>query len=178
MNIWILGNGFDIHHNLPTNYINFLNTVVFLRDNYNTSIDTVGKVFGNDILLQRDKQIKKSYNKYGRVYDLIPLEQKRIEFLVEKAKSNQWFIYFSKTLNNNIGWIDFEKEVSKVINSFIEFIGSIKHVTGRIQFPHQRLDIKYICESFDFLSKKGLKIYLIVPNHMKCLMNLTPRTNH
>jgi len=27
MNVLFLGNGFDLHHHLPTKYINFLNTI-------------------------------------------------------------------------------------------------------------------------------------------------------
>ena len=35
MNVFLLGNGFDLYHKLPTKYINFLNTVEFLRNYYN-----------------------------------------------------------------------------------------------------------------------------------------------
>ena len=154
MNIWILGNGFDIYHNLPTNYINFLNTVDFLRNNYNTTIDTVGKVFGNEILLNRDRQIKKSYDKYGSVYSSILLDPERINFLINKAESNQWFIYLLKILNNDIGWIDFEKEVSRVLDLFGELITLNKETNGRILFPPKKPHVQFICETFDFFIKK------------------------
>lgn len=31
MKVLLLGNGFDLNHKFPTSYINFLNTVMFLK---------------------------------------------------------------------------------------------------------------------------------------------------
>lgn len=42
MDILLLGNGFDLYHKLPTKYINFLNTVKFLQNNFSeTDMTTI-----------------------------------------------------------------------------------------------------------------------------------------
>ena len=58
MNVFLLGNGFDLHHKFPTGYLNFLNTLSFLVENYDDSINTVGQVFGNQELQKKDAFIK------------------------------------------------------------------------------------------------------------------------
>ncbi len=85
MNIFLLGNGFDLKYNLPTSYSNFIHTVNFLKDNYNSSVDTIGQVFGNEALQVQDSAIKVSYEKYKCVYDAIPLSQEVMLDLVDKA---------------------------------------------------------------------------------------------
>ena len=92
MNIFILGNGFDLCHDLPTSYVSFLHTVNFLKDNYNEKMDTVGKVFGNEFLLTNDRLISKSYMKYNVIYNKTSLNKDKMSFLVKKAKNNMWFL--------------------------------------------------------------------------------------
>jgi len=48
MNIFLLSNGFDLHHDLPTNYFNFLNTVNCIKNEILCdSYSNVGEVFGD-----------------------------------------------------------------------------------------------------------------------------------
>ena len=47
MNVLLLGNGFDLNHDMPTLYNDFLQTVNFLIQRTVMEGDTLGKIFGN-----------------------------------------------------------------------------------------------------------------------------------
>ena len=53
MNIFLVGNGFDLHHKFPTRYIDFLHTMGFLIQNKDETYTTIGKIFGNADLQQK-----------------------------------------------------------------------------------------------------------------------------
>ena len=54
MNVYLLGNGFDLHHKFPTRYIDFLHTVQFLSENCEQEFSMVGDVFGNESLKSKN----------------------------------------------------------------------------------------------------------------------------
>lgn len=119
MDILLLGNGFDLYHKLPTKYINFLNTTIFLKENYNESeMTTIGKVFNDERLYSIDNEIKECYEKYYATYSNFPLNVEAIHNLIELANKNIWFKYLSQLINKDITWIDFEKEIEKVVYAF------------------------------------------------------------
>ena len=86
MDILLLGNGFDLYHKLPTKYINFLNTVKFLQENFNeTDMQTIGKVFNDERLYGIDSGIKECYEKYYTTYSNFPLNIEDTKKLIELA---------------------------------------------------------------------------------------------
>lgn len=153
MELYLLGNGFDLYHRLPTKYNNFLHTVEFLLKYYDESMDTIGKVFGDSRLQEQDGWIKLCYETHKSYFDAIWLDSQIILGLVEKAKDNLWFSYLLKSYNRDLGWIDFEKEVSKVIDAFRSFFNQYEYAKGidakytldKIHVSHQ-----YIIKQFPF----------------------------
>ena len=117
MNIFLLGNGFDRHYSLPTDYADFLNTFDHLCKNQSDSINTVGDVFRELSKDEKNKRIRESYEKYGKCFDSTNLPQDEIVKLTDKAKENSWFQYFvkCKCKIKGQGWIDFEKEIKRVL---------------------------------------------------------------
>lgn len=118
MNIFLLGNGYDLHHTFPTRYIDFLNVVGFIIEKEGTTFSTIGEVFSNPQLQEKNKFIKDAYEKHSRIYDGIVLDKEQLCQMLELAKKNSWFKYFDETCNRELGWIDFEKEIAFVISSF------------------------------------------------------------
>ena len=118
MKILFLGNGFDLYHCFPTRYIDFLDVTNFIRDYFDDSIEFVGEVLGDERLQQINSNIGHCYETHRNAYDRTLLDKKKIYILLEQARSNVWFNYLSETVNKNIGWIDFEKEISKVVDAF------------------------------------------------------------
>ena len=163
MNLFLLGNGFDLHHSFPTTYINFLNTTRFLIGNYNDSIKTIGDVFGKEELQLIDSRIKECYQKHLSIYNDIVLDKEKIQSLIDNAIKNKWFKYFSNCFNKDIGWIDFEKEIALVIDAFDNFFEKYLdgfHVEkGKLAFdlddyPQNTID-NYIIKQFDFFYEKA-----------------------
>lgn len=125
MNIFILGNGFDLSHFLPTKYENFLHTVLFLQKNYNSSMQTVADVLGNPELCQNDNFILKCFNKHKESYKKVQINSEDINHLLDIANKNIWFSYLTKSFNEDLGWIDFEKEIAVVVKAFINFFEDV-----------------------------------------------------
>lgn len=140
MNIFLLGNGFDLHHNLPTNYIDFLDTVDFLsrRISYD-SCSTVGEVFGNPKLTESNKTIENCNEKYKSVYESVMVSSDNIRQLVDLANKNDWFKYMLECYRKNATWIDFEQEISHVCDLFKEYFN-----TNR---KYKKLNVKKECEA-------------------------------
>lgn len=150
MNILLLGNGFDLWHNLPTSYACFLHTVNYLKDNSQIDFNTINDVFKQDELQLKEKQIKTCYEQYKSIYYKIKLDKEKINFLIEKASSNMWFNYFSQSLNRDIGWIDFEKEIARVINAIRLYIKKENKVNKNDSQIAITREISYILKNFDF----------------------------
>lgn len=128
MNITLLGNGFDLYYKLPTKYVNFLNTVHYLASNNLFNLQTLGDVFGNSELQENDPWIAASYQAYKEIYDATPFTFDDADKL-KAISENMWFQYLWDSLNNDIGWIDFEKEIAFVAKCFQE---RFSHASGSV----------------------------------------------
>ena len=159
LNILLLGNGFDLHHKFPTAYIDFLHTIKFLVGHYDEStMKTVASVFGDERLKSRCKNIESSFVEYERFYKETPLDNDKVISIIEKAKTNMWFKYFSTAVEKELTWIDFEKEISEVISTFREFFaGNGLNFSFNARLSSERA--RYIFRQFAFFTER-------VPNAM------------
>ena len=132
MNVFLLGNGFDLGHNFPTAYIDFLKTTKFLVDYYDESWDKVGSVFGHPELQKLDTNIKRSYQRHSMIYDHTDLDKDRISSLVNEAKKNIWFRFLLQSFNCDIGWIDFEKEIARLEGELATVAKEIARASGKL----------------------------------------------
>lgn len=152
MNVLMLGNGFDINYKLLTKYINFLNTVNYISTVTLVDAQTVGDILGAEKLQHMDSDIVKSYNEYKQAYNNTPLPREAIEKLSKLAEENYLFSFLLNSFNRDVGWIDFEKEISVIINSFREYLEKeylifdmnrhfestiCRHVIGCFDYFHQ-----------------------------------------
>lgn len=122
MNILLIGNGFDLMHWLPTKYENFLHTINFLKRCYTSDMKTISSIMGNSKLHEADQWISKCYDRYKAGWDKAPVLEQDIQNLVDIANKNMWFSYLSESLNEDLGWIDFEKEVAFVVSTLSEVL--------------------------------------------------------
>lgn len=107
MNILVIGNGFDLAHKLPTRYNDFIGFVERFLNIINTP----------QILQQGElKNTEKTVYKY--IDHLIFNEQQLCKELEQLVKDNIWIEYFLQNpMYQKENWIDFENEISKVIQS-------------------------------------------------------------
>lgn len=124
MNILMIGNGFDLAHGLPTKYKDFLNFVQVYEECYQTEII-------DSKIVEADSDIKKfirelfelRYNDGDSIRDVEnrpkrESAKKLIEELHELIHDNFWIEYFLQcSMYQKENWIDFESEISKVIQS-------------------------------------------------------------
>lgn len=124
MNILIVGNGFDIAHNLKTSYGDFLkfaNTFVELYPNYlkenhswNDDEDRTYVKFILEVL--RESQVNDVYKEIvSELYCLL--------------EGNIWIRHFNEVIIPP-NWIDFEKEISRVIQKIDRWIYNSKSLYG------------------------------------------------
>lgn len=136
-NILIIGNGFDLAHGLPTKYSDFLKFVEILDDATNGLYQGSKNQFINSRL--EDSTINEKIKQ-----DLISIfDKKRSNNLTKNEEEliglicdNFWIKYFKKNKNYiNENWIDFESEISKVIQRFEKFFVDIRSGKERKSKP-------------------------------------------
>lgn len=166
MSILLAGNGFDLYHNLPTKYENFLHTMEYIiHHNKNEIINKpIGNIFSS--IENKDSLIKSAYEKYKSAYDEIYFKEEDLDEILSLS-NNLWLNYFIEIFDRDLGWIDFEREISIVLNSFKEyFIDTNKHINQYLnQYQELNLNAKHdfnqhmrfnrILIYFPFFIKKG-----------------------
>ena len=112
MNILVIGNGFDLAHELPTTYQDFLKFVEVMKQVLSGETEA-SRIDWKDIDFRIEEQIR-----YILLLgsDEIILQKRKWEKLIV---DNCWIEYFLQC-QSYIGenWIDFESEISKVIQEF------------------------------------------------------------
>lgn len=116
MDVFMIGNGLDLHYCLPTTYTSFLRTVenISKRISAGESITSVAQVFKNEELHNSDWALKNCFNRYESKYDAA-LEQTELQRAFGTAFDNMWFSYLLHSFGTGKSWIDFEREINQVI---------------------------------------------------------------
>ncbi len=149
-NILLLGNGFDLYYKLPTKYDNFLHVVNYLQSNQNIKFEHIGDVLSQKSLQDLDAFIAQCYNAHKQTFDATLLNKDDIVKIISLTTNNRWFSYLNKVFNKDVGWIDFEKEISFVLNCFEE---AFKKST-LVHFKADEKYVQYVIELFEFYIDK------------------------
>lgn len=140
MNILVVGNGFDLSHGLPTEYRDFLRfTDVFLAYLKNGGSH-----------LSHEKSIP-----FAEYFDKLFFTSRApgiIEELEYLIYSNVWIKYFKETQLEK-GWIDFEKEISRIIQALDEVRSSI-HRQNQLKISPSNMDLHHANLLRPFLVKE------------------------
>ncbi len=127
MDCFMIGNGFDLHYCLPTAYTSFVQVVKYLCAQVKTgkAVYSVAQVFRGIVMLEHsDMAICNCYNLYKDQYDS-PLGDE-VKKLVEYGNNNVWFSYLSNTYILHPQWVDFEKEISQVLNTLTNCFDKVR----------------------------------------------------
>lgn len=128
--ILVIGNGFDLAHELPTKYINFLTFLKSFRENAfinqkNASSEYI--IFETDdeetVKAKRKFIYDKTVELNSISYPSIPKEY--LQFIFNNTNQNsliKYYILRSKKLSEN--WIDFEKELEQVVLDYKLYFSS------------------------------------------------------
>ncbi|MBE1446088.1 AbiH family protein [Paenibacillus sp. OAS669] len=136
MKILVIGNGFDLAHGLPTKYNHFLEFLTliekmstypnkplnFLNVLKESSVDHYIQKYIEDLLskITDEYKINNFDGKFFEFQDLDVLVKKSkdelLQELITHLEKNLWYEHFMKAKSYiNEGWIDFESEISRVI---------------------------------------------------------------
>lgn len=108
VNILVIGNGFDLAHKLPTKYSDFLN---FIR----------GFLKYDLVLTQPDLPVDNKERQYFEYFEKLNSDKPNVYGEIKSlASGNLWIDYFlavyeSREKDGKDGWIDFENEISVII---------------------------------------------------------------
>lgn len=104
MKILVIGNGFDLAHELPTKYCHFLD---FVNDytRYSSSDDLAVQ----NEYTQYFEETKKKYPSLYNEYDKLITNNRLLEYFLS--------IYRGRCQEGKEGWIDFENEIAYIIRS-------------------------------------------------------------
>lgn len=148
MNILVIGNGFDLAHGLPTKYRDFLefckrvaiiydfSDCISLSDYKSKNIDNwdMNDYIKNALL---DAFENKNCNPCS-----VRVSNKALDELYDHIRENTWLEYFLKR-RSFVGenWIDFESEISRVIQALDEAINIIKGGRKLEEMPREKHNI-------------------------------------
>ena len=115
--IFVLGNGFDLAHYLPTAYVHFMDAMMVVEsceENKELGFDDLFQKYISGECSDRDKEF---FTKTKELYktDDLTLSIDTVKDLQTRLKNNGWFQHFKHHLNDVDTWIDFENEIEKVL---------------------------------------------------------------
>lgn len=156
--ILIIGNGFDLYHELPTKYVQFIQVLknIELLEFSDSNEVLFEEIFHN---VERKNQIIEKYDTKNIVFD-----RNYIQIIKNVISENKWYNLFRNKLEFE-NWIDFENEIkealtviNKVIiktNSFIEKEISTESINvSHLNISNAKLQIHI--KEIEYLIKFGI----------------------
>lgn len=162
MDVFMIGNGFDLHYSLPTTYSCFLRTVNSISSRLNSGeiITSVAQVIGDPVLRNSDSCLHRCYLEYNNEYDA-PLDPDIVRERFGMTAQNMWFSYLLNSLDAGKGWIDFEREIGKVIHTLSFALSTVKigNNTKKLYLilPSDDCYTEHICSCFSYFFDKNTK---------------------
>lgn len=151
MDILVIGNGFDLEHGLPTNYKDFLDFMQGIKlissktsvVNEQSFIEELENVTKHKI----DENIKKYLTNENFLYtdsmEFWKVEE-NAKKLITCANNNVWIKYFIENIDyEKKGWIDFESEISNVIQCFNYMEIYCEYCKDYLVWPNDKEQEKY-----------------------------------
>ena len=119
MKVLMLGNGFDLYHNLLTHYNDFMTIGEYLCKKHSTVIyENLDKItIYSELEDLANTTIQEKLFTYEDAYKEAKINKEEYAVFLEKLHANCWFNYFLDIKNRN-GWVDLENQIEKVLKEF------------------------------------------------------------
>ena len=117
--IFVLGNGFDLAHYLPTAYVHFMDAMRMVENSEDDTDLGFDDLFYKYVSGECSDREKDFFTKTRQLYktDDLRLSIDTVNDLQEKLINNGWFQHFKHHLTDVDTWIDFETEIESVLLS-------------------------------------------------------------
>ncbi|WP_333614943.1 AbiH family protein [Psychrobacter sp.] len=115
--IFVLGNGFDLAHYLPTAYVHFMDAMMVvesLEEDQELGFDDLFQKYIAGECSDREKGFFRNTKELYKIDDL-RLSIDTVKNLQTKLKNNGWFQHFKHHLTDVDTWIDFENEIEDIL---------------------------------------------------------------
>lgn len=134
MNILMIGNGFDLAHGLPTKYTDFLDFCRMIKVVYQVEVIQDAEDIWDELCVKSGHENDALRMLFMELYSIRAINEAEIEdgIIWEYVVTNTKYDEFETDINDNIwieyflqnpmyqkeNWIDFESEISKIIQVF------------------------------------------------------------
>lgn len=161
MNVLVIGNGFDLAHGLPTSYMDFLEFIEKYEEYYNNSF--VYCDYTNMAVYFKDLKENRS-DIYNEINSLINENRWIHHFLILKDEN---------MLKNKPTWIDFESEISKVIQTLDKIKRRFKNdsYSERNQVKLDEYEFEVLHDIFDFDGKLDIVSSFLLLKEIESITN-------
>lgn len=155
MNILVIGNGFDLAHELPTKYTDFLEFIKSFLDCYkkvqSDKMDWLYFDINNQVNFFLKKWFSACYeNENGQSKEEKKATVKIINEFYDNIEDNFWIDYFLQcNMHSKENWIDFESEISDLIKS----LDKDMHGSDNKHSLYDDIDIHFSNDFIDSYSK-------------------------
>lgn len=115
--IFVLGNGFDLAHYLPTAYVHFMDAMMVVEsweEDQELGFDDLFQKYIAGECSDREKGFFRNTKELYKIDDL-RLSIDTVKNLQTKLKNNGWFQHFKHHLTDVDTWIDFENEIEDIL---------------------------------------------------------------
>lgn len=136
MKVLIIGNGFDLAHNLKTSYTDFLDFLKVVLYQTNTKVDNSYSLYYRN----------PKHQKLFEYCHFILSNTDNKEYIFNLVTNNCWVNYFTKLDISKNGWVDFESEISNVLQKIEELYLSCINIENQ--------DTNNISDLIHFLNTK------------------------
>jgi len=150
----LLGNGFDLHHNLPTAYPDMIYFFDYWLKNREKQYDNWGDLYKDFLASMGEKSNKARLTAYfsanaEKLYNL-GINQEDAEKILDILQRNCWFNCFNDSVKENSGWVDFEGDILKIIDIFEQLFSenAERLKKSEINVFSKFIDIKKLCILF------------------------------
>lgn len=115
----MLGNGFDLYHNLLTHYDDFMAIGEYLCTKHSAiNYDNLDKInIYSELCDLANKNIQDKLFTYENAYKKAEINKEEYAGFLEKLHTNCWFKHFLDIKNRN-GWVALENQVEEVLSEF------------------------------------------------------------
>ena len=168
MKILMIGNGFDLEHGLPTKYTDFLDYIITFRGYY-------ARVYQGQVKPRCDAD-------KGDYFEKLFSDKKnhyKVEALQAMTKDNLWIDYFIKVreqhLKNKENWIDFESEISRIVQDLDEFQKIAGSSSRTEEYYHYKEKLREILEQEDLTPEaipKTIDKLMLELNKLICALEI------
>lgn len=161
MDIIVLGNGFDLAHGLPTKYVDFLNFINIVKYQTEKGYLEDEETAKNKINVHIVESIKKC---------LKPPKDEILKKIKKIIEGNFWIEYFEHNKTHvKENWIDFESEISHLIQNIDEKIKSalVDSIDSKIEKVINGFDASFFW-TYDTYAKLRDKLLEDLNNFIQC----------